>query len=152
MTIADVLHAISEKRSPVVLTERRQHLTYLADRLFSKVQNVFVFQGGIGTKKIRLLKEKFASIPDDEERLILATGRYLGEGFDDAHLETLFLTLPISQRGTLTQYAVRLHRLHYIKKEVLIYDYVDYEVPVLTRMFEKRRRGYKSIGYEIEET
>jgi len=103
-------------------------------------------------KKFRLLKEKLASIPDDEKRLILATGRYLGEGFDDARLDTLFLTLPISWRGTLTQYAGRLHRLHYMKKEVLVYDYVDLEVPVLARMFEKRRRGYKSIGYEIEET
>lgn len=103
-------------------------------------------------KKFRLLKEKLASIPDDEKRLILATGRYLGEGFDDARLDTLFLTLPISWRGTLTQYAGRLHRLHYMKKEVLVYDYVDLKVPVLARMFEKRRRGYKSIGYEIEET
>ena len=87
-----------------------------------------------------------------KKRLILATGRYLGEGFDDARLDTLFLTLPISWRGTLTQYAGRLHRLHYLKKEVLVYDYVDFDVPVLARMFEKRRRGYKSIGYEIEET
>lgn len=151
MIITDVLHAISEKRFPVVLTERRQHLTYLADQLATKIQHVFVFQGGMGTKKIRLLREKLASVPDGQERLILATGRYLGEGFDDARLDTLFLTLPISWRGTLTQYAGRLHRLHYMKKEVLVYDYVDLEIPVLARMFEKRRRGYKSIGYEIEE-
>ena len=105
----------------------------------------------MGAKKIRLLKEQLANLPDDEERLILATGRYLGEGFDDARLDTLFLTLPISWRGTLTQYAGRLHRLHYLKKEVLVYDYVDFDVPVLARMFEKRQRGYKSIGYEIEE-
>ena len=148
--VTDVLNALNDKRSPVVLTERLQHLTYLADRL-SKVRNVFVFQGGMGAKKIRLLKEQLANLPDDEERLILSTGRYLGEGFDDARLDTLFLTLPISWRGTLTQYAGRLHRLHYLKKEVLVYDYVDFGVPVLARMFEKRRRGYKSIGYEIEE-
>ena len=152
LIITDVLNAIIENRSPVVLTERRQHLTDLADRLSSYIKNIFVFQGGMGTKKFRLLKEKLASIPDDEKRLILATGRYLGEGFDDARLDTLFLTLPISWRGTLTQYAGRLHRLHYMKKEVLVYDYVDLKVPVLARMFEKRRRGYKSIGYEIEET
>jgi len=151
LIITDVLHTISENRSPVVLTERRQHLAYLADQLSSKIQNVLVFQGGMGSKKIRLLKERLANIPDDEERLILAMGRYLGEGFDDARLDTLFLTLPISWRGTLAQYAGRLHRLHYTKKEVRVYDYVDFEVPVLCRMFEKRRRGYKSIGYEIEE-
>jgi superfamily II DNA or RNA helicase len=150
MIVTDIMNAINDKRSPVVLTERIQHLTYLADRLSSKVQNVFVFQGGIGANKIRLLKEQLTDLPDDEERLILATGRYLGEGFDDARLDTLFLTLPISWRGTLTQYAGRLHRLHYLKKEVLVYDYVDFDVPVLARMFEKRRRGYKSIGYDIE--
>lgn len=152
MIITDVLNAINDNRSPIVLTERVQHLKYLADRLSSKVQNVFVFQGGMGTKKVRLFKEQLANLPDDKERLILATGRYLGEGFDDARLDTLFLTLPISWRGTLIQYTGRLHRLHYLKKEVLIYDYVDFDVPVLTRMFEKRRQGYKSIGYEIEET
>ena len=151
MIVTDVLNAIKDKRCPVVLTERVQHLTYLADRLSPQVQNVFVFRGGMGAKKIRLLKEQLANLPDDEERLILATGRYLGEGFDDARLDTLFLTLPISWRGTLIQYAGRLHRLYYLKKEVLIYDYVDFDVPVLTRMFEKRRRGYKSIGYEIDE-
>lgn len=150
MIVTDVLNAKNNKRSPVVLTERVQHLKYLADRLSSKVQNVFVFQGGMGAKQIRFLKEQLTNLPEDEERLILATGRWLGEGFDDARLDTLFLTLPISWRGTLTQYAGRLHRLHYMKKEVLVYDYVDFDVPVLARMFEKRRRGYKSIGYEIE--
>jgi superfamily II DNA or RNA helicase len=148
--VTDVLNAINDKRSPIVLTERVQHLTYLADQLSPQVQNVFVFQGGMGAKKIRLLKEQLANLPDSEERLILATGRYLGEGFDDARLDTLFLTLPISWRGTLIQYAGRLHRLHYLKKEVLVYDYVDNDVPVLARMFEKRRRGYKASGYEIE--
>ena len=151
MIVNDVLQAIKENRSPVVLTERRQHLTYLADQLSPNIKNVIVLKGGMGAKQIRSLKESLASIPDDEERVILATGRYLGEGFDDARLDTLFLTLPISWRGTLTQYAGRLHRQHYMKREVLIYDYVDWEVPVLARMYKKRRRGYKTIGYEIVE-
>jgi len=151
LIIADVLKVIGEKRSPVVLTERRQHLEYLADKLSAKVLNVIVMKGGMGAKQTRLLKEQLASISEDDERVILATGRYLGEGFDDARLDTLFLTLPISWKGTLTQYAGRLHRQHYMKKEVLVYDYVDGEVPVLARMFEKRRWGYKAIGYEIEE-
>ena len=151
LIIADVLKAVSEKRSPVILTERRKHLEYLAEKLSPHVQNVIVMKGGMGAKQTRLLKEQLASISDDEERIILATGRYLGEGFDDARLDTLFLTLPISWKGTLTQYAGRLHRQHYMKKEVIVYDYADGEVPVLVRMFEKRRRGYKAIGYEIEE-
>jgi superfamily II DNA or RNA helicase len=90
-----------------------------------------------------------ASIPENEERLLMATGRYLGEGFDDARLDTLYLTLPVSWRGTLAQYAGRLHRLHYNKKEVRIYDYIDPGVPVLDRMHKRRLTGYRAIGYEI---
>jgi len=98
-------------------------------------------------KERREVKELLAAIPDAEERLVLATGRYVGEGFDDARLNTLFLALPVSWKGTLIQYAGRLHRLHPAKKEVRIFDYVDRDVPVLMRMFERRLRGYRSIGY-----
>jgi superfamily II DNA or RNA helicase len=80
-------------------------------------------------------------------RLVLATGRYIGEGFDDARLDTLFLTMPVSWKGTLVQYTGRLHRLHPGKTEVRIYDYVDREVPLFVRMFAKRLRGYRAIGY-----
>jgi len=90
-------------------------------------------------------------LPDSEEKAILATGRYLGEGFDDERLDTLFLTLPISWRGTLAQYAGRLHRTHYSKKEVVIFDYLDIEVPMLVRMYKRRLTGYRAIGYEIAE-
>jgi superfamily II DNA or RNA helicase len=90
---------------------------------------------------------QLASIPVDEERLILATGRYIGEGFDDTRLDTLFLALPVSWKGTLVQYAGRLHRLHPGKHEVRIVDYVDSKVPMLARMFEKRRVGYRAMGY-----
>jgi len=90
--------------------------------------------------------------PDNEERLVLATGRYIGEGFDDARLDTLFLALPVSWKGTLIQYAGRLHRLHPDKTEVHIYDYVDRNVPMLARMFDKRLRGYRAMGYGAEET
>ena len=88
-----------------------------------------------------------AAIPDDEERLVLATGRYIGEGFDDARLDTLFLALPVSWKGTLAQYTGRLHRLHPAKSEVRIFDYVDRAVPMLAAMFEKRLRAYRAIGY-----
>ena len=86
-----------------------------------------------------------------DEKAILATGRYLGEGFDDERLDTLFLTLPISWRGTLAQYAGRLHRTYYLKNEVLILDYVDIEVPMLAKMYKRRLAGYRAIGYEIVE-
>jgi superfamily II DNA or RNA helicase len=92
---------------------------------------------------------RLAAIPPTEERVIVATGRYLGEGFDDSRLDTLFLTMPIAWKGTLAQYAGRLHRLHDAKRKVIIYDYVDMSVPVLARMAAKRRVGYQTIGYRI---
>ena len=81
---------------------------------------------------------------------MLATGRFLGEGFDDARLDTLFLALPVSWKGTLVQYTGRLHRSHSGKTEVKVYDYLDAKVPVLKRMFDKRLRGYRAIGYELD--
>jgi superfamily II DNA or RNA helicase len=91
-------------------------------------------------------------VPDGEERLLLATGRYIGEGFDDSRLDTMFLALPISWRGTLQQYAGRLHRAHAGKRVVQIYDYVDEQVPVLGRMYRKRLRGYRAMGYAVTDT
>ncbi len=102
----------------------------------------------MGARQRRETAARFAAIPAHEERLVLATGRYIGEGFDDARLDTLFLALPVSWRGTLVQYAGRLHRLNPGKKDVRVFDYVDRSVPVLARMFEKRLRGYRAMGYE----
>ncbi len=149
LIIEDVIAAVEAKRVPVLLTERREHLDLLAGLLSQRIQNVIVMTGGMGKKQRQRLAEQIASIPTDQPRVIVATGRYLGEGFDDERLDTLFLALPISWRGTLTQYAGRLHRLNAAKKEVIIYDYVDFEVPVLAKMHARRRTGYKSIGYEI---
>ncbi len=101
-------------------------------------------------KERRTRSEQLDSVPADEERLVLATGRYLGEGFDDERLDTLFLALPISWKGTLVQYTGRLHRPHPKKTEVRIYDYVDRDVPMLLKMFERRQRPYRAIGYEEE--
>jgi superfamily II DNA or RNA helicase len=98
-------------------------------------------------KDRRALGATLATVPDGEERLVLATGRYVGEGFDDARMDTLFLAMPVSWKGTLVQYSGRLHRLHFRKTEVRIFDYVDREVPLLLRMFEKRLRTYRAIGY-----
>jgi superfamily II DNA or RNA helicase len=92
------------------------------------------------------------SLQQEGQRLVLATGRYLGEGFDDDRLDTLLLALPISWKGTLAQYAGRLHRIREGKRAVTIYDYADLEVPMLTRMFQRRLRGYKQLGYRMDET
>ena len=151
MIVQDVLTAVNEGRSPVLLTERTSHLEYFAHRLSSEVPNVIVFKGGMRKRQRQQLTEKMTSIQEGQPRIILATGRYLGEGFDDARLDTLFLTLPVSWRGTITQYAGRLHRAHDMKKEVLIYDYADLNIPVLAKMYQRRCRGYKAIGYKIGE-
>ena len=145
----DVLDAVQQKRSPLVLTERTEHLQRLAEHLTPKVRHVIVLQGGMGKKKLRDLFARLADIPDEEARVLLATGRFIGEGFDDARLDTLFLTLPVSWRGTIAQYAGRLHRLHEAKKAVHIYDYADLNVPMLARMFDRRCKGYEAIGYAI---
>ena len=147
--IEDVLVASAAGRSPVVLTERKDHLEWLADRISKLARNVIVMSGGMGKKKRRHIEETIAQIPDDDQRIILATGRYLGEGFDDARLDTLFITLPVSWKGTIAQYAGRLHRLHTSKKEVIIYDYADMSVPVLAKMYERRSKGYKLLGYDV---
>lgn len=149
MIIEDVVAAIRAGRSPVLLTERREHLAYFENALLDRVKNVIVLAGGMGRKQLGAVIDKLKNVPRDEERLIIATGRYLGEGFDDARLDTLFLALPIAWKGTVAQYAGRLHRDYDQKNEVIIYDYVDDLVPVLSGMFAKRKKGYKAIGYEV---
>ena len=147
----DLLNALEKGCSPLLLTERTEHVDELAERLKGFARNVIVLKGGAGKKQRKALAEQIAAIPDGEERVLIATGRYIGEGFDDARLDTLFLTMPISWRGTLQQYAGRLHRLHDNKKVVRIYDYVDVNLPMLMRMYEKRLKGYKAIGYSIQD-
>ena len=134
------------------LPSRTEHLQYFATRLSGAAQHVFVLKGGMGKKQRRLIAEAMASVSDNESRVILATGSYIGEGFDDARLDTLFLAMPISWKGTLQQYAGRLHRLHDNKRVVQVYDYIDNGVPMLVRMYERRLRGYSAIGYAIEQT
>jgi superfamily II DNA or RNA helicase len=148
----DVVHALEERRSPILLTERRDHLEYFTERLKNFTRHLVVLHGGMKQKERREAVAQLASIPDGEERLLLATGRYIGEGFDDARLDTLFLALPVSWKGTLIQYTGRLHRLHPGKTEVRIYDYVDRAIPMLLKMFAKRLHGYRAIGYARDET
>ena len=147
LILDDVIQAVAGGASPILLTERRDHLEYLAGRLRSFVRHVVVLQGGMRPRQRQELGTRLADIPDREERLVLATGRYIGEGFDNARLDSLFLAMPISWKGTLVQYTGRLHRLHPRKKEVRIFDYVDVGVPMLRRMFEKRLRTYRAVGY-----
>lgn len=145
----EVLAALREGRSPLVLTERTGHLELLADLLQPQVDRLVILRGGMGRKALRAAMEALASIPENEARVVLATGRFVGEGFDDPRLDTLMLTLPVSWRGTIAQYAGRLHRLHEGKREVRIHDFADLDVPMLSRMFDKRCAGYEAVGYTI---
>jgi superfamily II DNA or RNA helicase len=103
----------------------------------------------MGAKQRKALWQRLGAIPESEPRVILATGSYVGECFDDARLDTLFLAMPISWKGTLQQYVGRLHRLHDNKRVVQVYDYVDVNVRMLARMYERRLRGYSDMGYRI---
>jgi superfamily II DNA or RNA helicase len=146
----DLLKALEMGRSPLLLTERVEHLEQFAQQLNGVAQNIIVLKGGMGSKQRKALADQIKGVPDSKERVILSTGRYIGEGFDDARLDTLFLAMPISWRGTLQQYVGRLHRLHDSKRVVEVYDYVDIHVPTLMRMYKKRVKGYEAIGYSIQ--
>jgi superfamily II DNA or RNA helicase len=149
--VSDVISSVRMGRSPLLLTERVSHLKTLADKLSDKVENIIVLHGGMGNKQLKKIREQLETIDENEERVILATGKYIGEGFDDPRLDTLFLAMPISWKGTLQQYAGRLHRLYDSKKEVRIYDYVDDQVEMLQRMYTKRKSGYRAMGYLISD-
>jgi superfamily II DNA or RNA helicase len=149
MIAEDVMESIYNGRFPALLTERREHLEYFREMFEDRIDNLIVFKGGMGKKQLAAAQEKLNDLSEGKSSLILATGRYLGEGFDQPRLDTLFLALPVSWKGTIAQYAGRLHRDHYSKTEVVIYDYADMNVPMLSKMFGRRLRGYKAIGYNV---
>ena len=146
----DVLKSLDEQRSPLIITERKEHALLLAEKLDGFARNVLLLHGGMSVKQRRKVMQRLEETTEAEERVLIATGRYIGEGFDDARLDTLFLAMPVSWKGVLAQYVGRLHRPHQQKQEVLVYDYVDNLVPILRRMSEKRIQGYKNLGYFVE--
>jgi superfamily II DNA or RNA helicase len=148
LILDDVIGSLEAGRSPLLLTERRDHLGYLASKLAPASRNLVVLHGGMKPADRRDALARLAAIPATEERTVIATGRYIGEGFDDPRLDTLFLAMPIAWRGTLVQYAGRLHRRNAGKTEIRVHDYVDGNVPVLAKMFAKRLRGYRALGFE----
>lgn len=150
LLVEDALGCIEEGRSPVILTDRRDHVSVLADALRNRgVPHVVELIGGLGRKTLATAVAAMEAAPPGERRVVIATGPLLGEGFDDARLDTLLLATPFSWRGRLAQYAGRLHRSHEGKREVRVYDYVDLAVPMLARMFDRRCEAYGDIGYTI---
>ena len=147
--VKDVIEALKEGRSPIILTSRTAHVAILADLFRPHCQNVITLVGSESTKEKRQKIEHLQSIPSTEPLIIVATGKYVGEGFDYARLDTLFLVSPVAWKGIVAQYAGRLHREFEGKQDVQIYDYIDIHVPVCESMYRKRLKGYASIGYKI---
>lgn len=148
--VQDVIKALADGRTPIILTERCEHVQLLANRLTRHCKNIIALFGTASAKLRRETMDKLQAIPDGEQLVIVATGRYVGEGFDYPRLDTLFLALPIAWKGKVAQYAGRLHRNYPGKNEVQIYDYVDIHVSVLEKMYQKRLKGYAAIGYKIK--
>ena len=140
----------SERRKILVLTERTDHLKLLQEALAGSVENLFVLHGRLSKKRRATIFTALTELDDTAPRVLLATGRLIGEGFDHPPLDTLVLAMPISWKGTLQQYAGRLHREHGDKQDVRIYDYVEEDQPQLARMWDRRRRGYTAMGYRIK--
>ena len=149
LIIRDILDAYQEGRECLVLSERIEHLDILKDLLKEHISSIFILKGKLGKKEIKSIMETIQSTPSHEHKIILATGKYLGEGFDLPSLDTLFLVFPFSWRGMLVQYTGRLNRAYYGKKEIRVYDYVDEKVLVLAGMYRKRLKGYKGLGFEV---
>ena len=148
--LGDIKTALEAGRTPLVLTERREHVVYLSKKIKDFCENVIELYGTPSNKERREQMERLSTIPWDEPLVIVATGKYIGEGFDYPRLDTLFLALPIAWKGKVAQYAGRLHREYPGKIEVQIYDYIDIHVPVFERMYQKRLSGYASIGYKVK--
>ena len=146
---AEVRDAVGQGRKVLVLTERTEHLDAINAALHGLLSALFVLHGRMSTKQRRALVADLDALPPEAPRVLLSTGKLVGEGFDHPPLDTLVLTMPVSWKGTLQQYAGRLHREHATKTDVRIIDFVDAGHPALMRMWEKRQRGYRAMGYRI---
>lgn len=152
LIVEDICKAVNTGRTPIILTNRTAHVSVLAEKLKATIKNVISLTGVGTTKEKREAMQRLQTIPDSEQLVIVATGKYIGEGFDYPRLDTLFLALPISWKGLLTQYAGRLHREYEGKKDVRIYDYIDIHEPICDSMYRKRLKGYAAIGYKTINT
>ncbi|UCP14930.1 DEAD/DEAH box helicase [Aeromonas media] len=144
--VSDITRSIQLGRSPIVLTERRSHAEDLSKRLEALGYQTSTLKGGMKASQMREEKARLEQVD-----VVIATGKYVGEGFDLPRLDTLFLVLPISWKGTLAQYVGRIHRVSDGKAEVQVYDYIDIGHPMLEKMFGRRAKGYAAMGYRIEE-
>ena len=149
LIVGDAKTIIAEGRTPIILTNLTSHVRVLAELLQPHATHVVSIVGADSAKEKKKAMEKLATIPPSESLIIIATGKYIGEGFDYPRLDTLLLALPISWKGNIAQYAGRLHRDYAGKNEVRIYDYVDIRIPICDSMYRKRLRGYAAVGYGV---
>lgn len=147
--VGEALAAWQEGRNMLLLSERTDHITAIASALEPKVNALFVLHGRLGQRKRSAALAALEALPPDAPRIVVATGRLVGEGFDHPPLDTLLLAMPVSWRGTLQQYAGRLHRQQAGKTSVRIIDWLDLGHPITQRMWERRLRGYRAMGYEL---
>lgn len=147
--IADVENCIQNGRTPLVLTKYKEHAEILYQRLQGKVDHIYLLQGGGSRKAKDEMRLQMRAVPDAESIVLVAIDKYIGEGFNFPRLDTMMLTMPAASEGNIEQFAGRLHRDYDTKTEVIIYDYVDSHIRVLEKMYHKRLRTYKKIGYEI---
>lgn len=150
LIIDDVRKTLTEGRSPIVLTNLTTHVETLANALAPYCKYVVTLIGSESAREKHQKMELLQGISPTEPLVIVATGKYVGEGFDYPRLDTLFLALPVSWKGIIAQYAGRLHREYPGKKEVRIYDYIDIRIPMCDVMYKRRLRGYASVGYQIK--
>jgi superfamily II DNA or RNA helicase len=146
---AEARDAVAQGRKVLVLTERTEHLDAIKTELDCLQPPPFVLHGRMSSKQRAALVADLDRLPSDAPRVLLSTGKLVGEGFDHPPLNTLVLAMPVSWKGTLQQYAGRLHREHASKTDVRIIDFVDTGHPALLRMWDKRQRGYRAMGYRI---
>jgi superfamily II DNA or RNA helicase len=146
---AEAREAFEQGRKVLVLTERTEHLDAIKEALDGLQAAPFVLHGRMSKKQRAALVAELDALPPDAPRILLATGKLVGEGFDHPPLDTLVLAMPVSWKGTLQQYAGRLHREHASKTDVRIVDFVDTGHPALRRMWDKRQSGYRAMGYRI---
>lgn len=147
--VADVVDCVKKGRTPLVMTKYREHAQQLYQALLGAADNVFLLQGGNSLKARTELREKMLAVGREETMIVVAIGQYIGEGFNYPRLDTLLLAMPISFEGNVEQYAGRLNRDYEGKKDVIIFDYIDQHIPKLERMYHKRLRTYKKIGFEV---
>jgi len=147
--VDDVIMSLANGRTPLVLTKVKDHAAYLYEQLKTKADHVFLLQGGRSNKERDKIRSQMQAVPESETMILVAIGQYIGEGFNYPRLDTMMLTMPVAWSGNVEQFAGRLHRDYEGKRDVIIYDYVDSHINVLRKMYPKRLRTYKEIGYEL---